>query len=296
MSSFENVILENLEEFAGKMANLIVLQKVTLDSFSKEMSACIEYASNLENSAFGSDFPISVQRMHYYCLETGMLKTYGYNKVTVDVQQNRLFEHKNKQYQWLLAEGYEIYAKYIETIYACAGYCDQSLWLMSDFGNTPYLAKIERELSFYKLQASKKKETPRSILTQLRKVLPHIEYVEKNNKCKKNVQLTLSLIQNLRHIIVHCGGEVKDKEAFIKKVLQESCLFNDKTQNNEYRDFINYYFGDGDYGNLILLLEQDVSVNSGIKTYIDRLGSLLNFLVSHAAMITMELHKHITKS
>ncbi|WP_210442775.1 hypothetical protein [Vibrio crassostreae] len=294
MSLFEKEVLDSYNKFAGRMSNLIVLQKVAKDSFSKEISACIEQAENLKDSQLGGDLPISAQNMTYYCLETGEARFYGFSKVTVEEQKMRLFEHKNKQYQWLLAEAYEIYAEYLETIYACAGYCDQNLWLMADFGNIPYSTKIKHDMHFYKQQASKKKDKPKSILTQFRRVFPCIESIEINNAHKINIQLSISLIKNLRHIIVHEGGIVNNKEMFIQKVLKECSLYNSKSPNEKHITYIDNYFGDKEYENLILLLEKTHTTELPLHMFTDRLGNLIDLLVAHASLITTELHKHIT--
>ncbi|WP_172562926.1 hypothetical protein [Vibrio furnissii] len=295
MSLFEKEVSDNYNEFASRMSNLRVLQKVAKDSFSKEMSACIESAESLKGSQLGDDFPISAQNMTYYCLETGEARFYGFSEITIEEQKMRLFEHKNKQYQWLLAEAYEIYAEYIETIYACAGYCDPSLWLMADFGNIPYSENIKHDMEFYKQQANKKKDKPKSILTQFRRVFPKIESIERNNAHKLNIQLSISLIKNLRHIIVHEGGTVNDKEMFIQKVLKECSLYNPKSPNENHLAYIDSYFGDKEYENLILLLEKTHTTEFPLHMFTDRLGNLMELLVAHASLITTELHKHITK-
>jgi len=283
------------EEFASKMANLKVLQKVTHESFKKEVLACMEYSKGVENIHPDEQLPLSIQNMFFYCLKSGEARLYGHSKVTIQEQKDRLFHHKNKQYQWLLAEAYEIYADFLESLYACAGYSDNNLWAMSDFGSISCNDINGKDLSFYNVQASKKKDRPKSILNQFRRKFPEIQNVELDNKHGINLQLTLSLIQNFRHIIVHENGIVKDKKVFLKKVLTEACLYNGGNYNEKYLSYINQFFGGGEHANLILLLEKSHETDFPIQFITDRLGNFISLLVAHSALITEELLKHITK-
>lgn len=46
----------------------------------------------------------------------------GYRNNNVEEQTYLLLLHKNKQYQWLLVEAYEIFENFIKSVYGCAGY------------------------------------------------------------------------------------------------------------------------------------------------------------------------------
>ena len=47
---------------------------------------------------------------------------YGYKERRLEDQKRAVWRHKNKQYQWLLAEAYELFEDFIESAYGFAGF------------------------------------------------------------------------------------------------------------------------------------------------------------------------------
>ena len=144
--------------------------------------------------------------MLFYDAKTGEARSiFGRREISVEDRMKAVVLHKNKQYQWLLVEAYEAFEDYIEDVYAYAGLIDKNLWPCRHFGNISLSELSNKDFNWFrnKIDTIRNKD---SISNQFRKVFSNIEEIETKNELNINLKLTIVLIENLRHIIVHKGG------------------------------------------------------------------------------------------
>lgn len=223
---------EALEKYHAKMSLIILFQRRTNEAMIREVK---RLAEPQKKNIFVHDYMsfISVNGELKYFDEKLSKKN---DLVLFTIQQ------KNKQYQWLLVEAFESFETFLKEIYAIAGYVDNNVWMLKDFGETP-LEEIQDKSFNWFLERSKKqhaREPARTILNTLRTAFPEIESSETNNHFKVNLKLALMLIMQLRNVIVHCSGEISDQEDFTKKVLQKAGLSESKYN----RSFLNLFYTD----------------------------------------------------
>lgn len=266
------------------MVQLHLTQRVVKNTTKKERKELEKYTNNLQNQNISSD------NFYYLSLEDGERKIYGRQTATAQEQYNFIVIHKNKQYQWLLAEAYEEFEDFIENIYAYIGFKDNNLWRCSDFGNTTLSTLKDKDYEWF--QERSRKQKTKDILKRLGDNFSEIENINKNNVSGVNLKLAITLIENLRHIIVHKNGVIDKKEKFIQHILEKAGLCNNGKPKLEYTEFITQYFGGGENKNRIRLLDIPQS-NYGIITNV--LETLTNYLVAYSFFIIKIIRKNFDK-
>ena len=278
-------------DFSGKMSGFQLFQRVVQKTSEKELIAFHEYSESLANNPKQKVISQSLDNMYFHCARSGRLKIFDQKKSSVEDRKLAVIMHQNKQYQWLLAEAYECFEDYLESMYACAGFADKSLWPLCDFGNISINELNNQDFNFFLEQSRKKRDVPRSILRQFRNVFPELKELEIKNKLKINLHLALTFIELLRHIIVHKNGWVSDKDEFTEKVIQKVGLFNNGRYKSAHANFIKSYFGDKKYKNMILLLEIRDDDQSG--AYLSPFNNLFGYLMSYSFLIYEFLLEYI---
>jgi hypothetical protein len=76
--------------------------------------------------------------MTFYDAITGNVIFYDHKKLSIEDRYLHIFIHKNKQYQWLLAEAYEEYEDYLENIYAYYGKVNNAFGHLKTMAIFPY--------------------------------------------------------------------------------------------------------------------------------------------------------------
>lgn len=131
----------------------------------------------------------------------------------------------------------------------------------------------------------------RHIRKRFRNKYPLLKRFEIKNKLDINLQLTIDLIEQLRHHIVHTSGVVSNKEDFIKKVLKKSGLLKNGKPNIQHKEFIETFFRAGDYKNTIYLLKIPANQEASVDNYIDIFEPLSDYLMAYAHLIVECLPK-----
>lgn len=205
---------------------------------------------------------------------------------TIEDRKIFLIENKNRQYQWLLAEAYELYEDFLEKLYANIAYIDPSLWPLGNYGNS-YLEEInDQELDFF-IEKSKKKDV-KHILKNLRKKFPQLKKYEADNALNIDYKLFIQLIENLRHIIVHNKGLVLSQKSFVESIFEKIGLSSQSKNAKDKKAEISRFFeGNGEEPNQIRLLE--LKANPKSFRHDDRLGFLLDVLMTHAHIVYIAL-------
>jgi hypothetical protein len=277
--------------YSDKIAQLHLYQRAMKELATAEIKKLNEYAVSFSDKPEILELSSSYNNMYFYAARDGEAKLYAHKKSSVEDRIESVYLHKNKQYQWLLAEIYEVYEDFLEEIYAYIGSKDNSLWPLIDFGNVRLSDLKNKDFEYYLTQAKKKDDIPHSILNSIRQSFPDYYKLETENKLNKNIRLLIVLVEKLRHIIVHCGGVVKDKKEFIELVIRKAGFFNDGKYKKEYYDFIEGFFGAEQYSTTISLLEIRVMPELPILAEVDRFEILSNILSASAYAICEEINK-----
>lgn len=280
---------EIIELFANKLSDIILFQRAVKKTAQKELKYIEEYAAQFQDKPDIVELSSSHDVMYFSDAVNGTATPYAHRVSSIEDRYLSIVLHKNKQYHWLLAEAYEEFADFLERAYAFMGYRDSNFWPMSDFGKISISDLPTKDFNWHLEHARTKRDLPHSILNRFRKQFPEIVDIETNNALNINLALAVTLIEFLRHIIVHNGGKVSDKSKFIERILKKAGLYNNGRYEDSYVQFIESFFGTGEYENTIALLEIKVDMNVPLDVTIDQFGKLTGYLMAYA----LELYKNI---
>lgn len=282
-------IQEIFSRYTEAVAQLHLYQRAVKTNAAKELAELDKYAKALENHPDLKELPASVDNMIFRSARDGGHRVFAHKKTSLEEKASRVFYHKNKQYQWLLSEAYELFADFVEDAYAYAGYIDSDFWPLSDFGSISLSELKTKDFDWFAAQARAKRDVPQSALNRLREKLPDFADLEKNNKIGVDLKLLAILVEHLRHIIVHMGGVSKDKDKFIENVLKKTGYSSKGKAAEEHIEFINGFFADGKQKNMVVLLEVRVSPEIPLDIHVDIFGLLSSGLVSCAHALSESL-------
>lgn len=231
---------------------------------------------------------VSMQNLCFRTADTGSNHFYAFKDITIQAQIDALVRRTNRQYQWLLAEAYELFEDFLENAYACAALENKNLWPLRDFGVLTFdeLASV----TFDKLleQAKSKKGKPQSLLLPLREKLQRIRDLETRNCLNANLWFKINFIEKLRHHIVHTRGAVADKKQFAKDLLSKMGLYNCGKPEKEYLALIDAYVqpdGDGD-AHVVRLLNVPLPAEGPFAVHLDLFNDLSDGLLAYAHLLT----------
>lgn len=255
-----------------------------------------EQKQRIENNEYlDVDDEIKVCRLSYFDIMRENLINPEFTPHMIDGLYDLTLSHHNKQYQWLLVEAYELYAKFLKDLYVLIGFYDNDFWCASDFGDIS-INEITSQPKEWFEKCVINKETYK-ILEQFRKKLKLTQNYETGKdivingitayrdpyKEKKNYQYYMQMITKFRNYIVHDKGEVSDKEKMLKNIVNSK-----KPEEIEnFKMVVDAYFGLNKYENTICLIEIKSPIVSsfGNHTY-SRLFILLQIISSHATLIS----------
>ena len=272
-------------DFTGRMGELQLLHSTAKSSVDEDLRRLHEYAEAMESDQRDTNEASSVHNLAFKNAKTGDFEFYMQARRTIEERSLHAHLHKNKQYQWLLAEAYEEFEDFIEKAYAFYGLQNRSFWPLRDYGNITFSELGEKSFDWYAEQAKKKKGAPHSILNRFRSQFPELCTIEIDNKFEINLSFAIALIEKMRHIIVHKGGVVTDKEAFINSVFNQAGLSTSGQDGRHYVNFINRFFGLGEHQNLIVILEVPTNPEIPLDFHINVFRKLTNYLMAYAHLI-----------
>jgi hypothetical protein len=279
---------EIFKNFSERLTEINIYQRIAKETAQKELEQLNIYAEKIKNNTQLEAMSLSLDSMYFSDARTGELKLYGFRQSFIDDRTKIAVFRQNKQYCWLLAEAYEEFEDFLESVYAYIGYKDNNDWLLSDFGKVSFSELVDKDYNWY-LSKVKEKDKIKHIISRFRVLHPELVEIEMNNKLNVNLRVAIELITNLRHIIVHKSGIVSDKDIFLKNVLENSGLYNNGKYNPVYKIFIERFFGEGEYKNIICLLEIKHPENP--LAYYNLYRQLLGYLMAYATLIFENIKK-----
>ncbi|CAK2554421.1 conserved hypothetical protein [Vibrio crassostreae] len=284
------------QSYSSKMTQLCLYQRAMQDITKKELEKLAEYENLIKKKPELKEHSSSNHLMAFRMASNGEHYFYGHKKISPKDKYISIFLHKNKQYQWLLSEAYEEFEDCIESLYAYAGFTNNNFWPLNDYGNITLSEIKNKDFNWFEEQAINKKGAPTSIINKFRSSFFEIEKLEEKNELGVNLRLAITLVELLRHVIVHRGGTVLDKSKFRERVLKKSGLYNNGKVSEEHSQLIDSFFGSGDYDKMIVLLEVPTNPDIPLDTHINVLDLLIGYLMAYIHIIYESLKSSHNKS
>src|SRR5687768_1425988 len=153
-------IAEIFSRYTDQVCEIHLYQRVLKTNARKDFEQLtqlgIQHEKIYEEEPVLKEIPLSA---HNFFFRTAQFDKkywfYGYKERSLEDQKLAVWRHKNKQYQWLLAEAYELFEDFIASAYGFAGFKDRNFWPLSDFGNISLLELDQQNLDWFISQAKK---------------------------------------------------------------------------------------------------------------------------------------------
>jgi hypothetical protein len=241
-------------------------------------------------------FGNSVDAFYFYNPYTGLATAYHAKKTSIDEAIELTYLHKNKQYQWLLAEAYEAYEDYLENMYACVGYSDPRLWPDKDLASLSPSKTQSLGLDWFFEKSRNKRGGAGAILCHFRRILPNLKTIERVNHIGVDLRLSISIVEKIRHIVVHRNGKIESRGKLVDAILKSSNLLNNKALEPPARARIDDHIGTREIDGLIILVERPIFQSGGFSMRVNRHENLVGELLGHAHVLRHELSQLFAKS
>lgn len=279
-----NLIQSRLDRFFGEVAVIQHYKRISANIAKQTISDLQERVKQLsgQDDETRELMGKSVNVFYLCCPYTGSTHPYSYKAFTHQENVRLVHLHKNKQYQWLLVEAYELFEDFMVSLYEFIR--DQSEFFCLDKDK-------DKVLSTFDL----KKKVPQ-IINMLREKLPELKCMEVENKTETNLRLHVCMAERFRHVIVHKNGKTGDVANMVHTILKRANLLDDKARAPGARRTIGEYIETGDDEGVIALTEQSVFKYGGLSMDIDRHENLVNALMEHALVTTLSLVKYMRKA
>lgn len=270
------VVQEEFEKLLEKITNADVYKRVTADIFHERKDTLIRQHEQLPEWINKED-----HGPHYFIMysspstsEEVIIKTKTY-KLNDQIELNTL--HKLKTYQWLLAEAYEAFEDFIETVYADCGVRGSNLWIRPE----GWKHEGSTRLSDYIKPRQKGSSTPHIQLNAFRERSEHFRTHEA--KEGNNYRVVFVLIEKFRHLIVHEGGYCTNFESLMKKVQRDLSGVSFKDIRSCFDSYLIPHRG----ARLVDLLEYpaEAGPNTVIGAYHDTMSYFFNKLIEYALLV-----------
>lgn len=129
-------ITEIFKKYTDKVVQIQLFHRAVKQNAKNELVLLKQYEEHIDDPKQKTT-PLSAHNMFFRTVIGESPYFYGYEVSSLEDKINAVALHKNKQFQWLLAETYETFEGFIEEAYAFAGYMDKNFWVKEDFGKKP---------------------------------------------------------------------------------------------------------------------------------------------------------------
>lgn len=187
------------------------------------------------------------------------------------------FLQKIRSYNWVLAEAYEAFERFLIFSYAYCGLNRLDIWRAP----TKWAHENSDNILHYNTARA-----PYGQLLEFRRNSHHFKTYETKNSTGTNYKVIIVLIEKLRHITVHSEGRKDNLSSLINKVQSQLKDENPK----EIQEYINSYFLPYNGTHLIDLLEYPSDDIPG--AHHDYLHGFLRALVEYGKLIFESIETH----
>lgn len=278
-------IKDIFSEFSDRVTNINYSQREIRSASDDEIRRLCEIKGAQVHDASSEDLLSSLHAFYFCDIRDGMHKLLRQKESSISDRIKHAIERKNRKYQWLLVELYEAFEDYLEDAYALSGYLDVNFWPLRDYGDAFLVDIDKKDYSWFQDRVRQKRDKPYSLIKVFRSKFPQVSDFEVENKRNVDLRLMLVLIELLRHVIVHKGGVVQNRDEFMKKVLERTGLYKNGAAEEKNKAIIEMFFGVEEYGNTVRVLELLGDQIGSINRQISVFEFASDCLVSYAYMI-----------
>jgi len=291
-------IQKQFDLFSSRLADLNDYHSFNLDLVKTSYERLLERDKLIKSLEDEKDDTAYERGTRFYSLDPYTNEEVCIGGAIISKSKDDLYGLKfihNKQIQCLLVDAYEAFGEYLKSIYAHAGHLDNNLWSLSDFGNIS-LNEIEGlSLNWFKEKTNKIINTDR-IINQLKKKIPELAESLEKNKPNIDYNFRLSVVEHIRHIIVHRNGYIKNEDEFIRKILEKVGKYNNGNFSQEHGNYIKQFYCDctKKHENIIYLNRVYSELeDTGLYFFHDKFSLLIQNLASYAIILNKSLNNHI---
>ena len=279
---------QQYERFLSAFTDIELIERAMRDSTKDQYRALMVNAQNLKAQGL-EDLSSAHHTMTFRSLRDG--ETRLYRHVTRNSKQLRhdLLIRQNKQYQSLLAEAYERFEDYVEFAYGAGGALKPTFWRPKELQGLHAAKGATPTLSDFVEHSNSPHHTGDVLwkLGRFRTVFGTFKSAEQSNQNYRSTRFVLVLVEMLRHVIVHNGGRIKDKSAFVGRIFTRSGLSSSGNDGAVLTAMIDDFLGTSEGEVIVHLL--DVKHLDLPGAYTSRIGVLIDLLLAYANCIQNEV-------
>ncbi len=279
------------------------------EAYSSEVASVHAYISTIRREAETEFHRLVEQKIHLQALNlpkhqivgmgnhvfrtasNGEYFFYDFRDYTIDSLMESLVNRTNRQYQWLLAEVYELFEDFLEKAYAAAAIINKDLWPLRDYGSITFDAIDTVNFDFLLKQARAKKGKPQSLLNPLRMRLPMLKRFETVNSLDTDLWFAINFVEKLRHHIVHTKGLISSKADFVEQLLKKCGAYNNGRPDQRYLELIDNYVRPMAAAHYVRLLEFPLENKDYYRCYVDMFKELSNRLLAYAHLLASSFER-----
>ena len=288
-------IEEILETFRNNVVQVEIFRNLAKETTKKEILRFSEIA--LADAKQSRDEVLhyeSYERIGYYDPASGVYTSYGGLRSTPNDRILQLIKQKNRQYGWLLVEAWEEFEDYLERTYAWLGNHNWQSWKLREIANVTHEQLSKNPFSWYLEKVRENySRNPKNILKRFRAIFPEYKKNETINRIDTNMRVSVELIANLRHKIVHARGTVSDRSGFIERVLSGAGVWNNGNPSVKNRTLVESCLSREPDECFVQLIEIPIELPEGtppkaqriLNPQVDICSLLISDLVAQAVLI-----------
>ena len=292
------MIQKQFDIFSSRLADINDYHAFNMDLVKISYEDLVENGEAIKKIEKGTSFIDHGRGTRFFTLDPYTDEKISIGDVIISTLKDDLYSLRfihNKQIQWLLVDAYEAFEDYLKLIYAYVGYSDNNFWSLGDYGNISLNEIKDLNLSWFE-EKTNKTISPDRILKQLKNKIPELTASLESNKSKIDYNYRLSVVEHIRHIIVHRNGYIKNEKEFIKKILDRVGKYNNNRYSQEHGDYIKQFYCDctKKHENIIYLNRvYSKHEDTGLNFFHDKFSFLIENLASYAIIINKSLNNHM---
>lgn len=165
-------IAEIFRRYTDQICEIHLYQRILKTNAREEYEGVIQFGIQQERiweeHGVPKEIPLSTHNFFFRTAHFNQQNFfYGYKERRLEDQKLAVWRHKNKQYQWLLAEAYELFEDFMERADAFAAYNDRNFWPLKNYGNISLLELEKQNFEWFVSQANR--DTLKNILERFSK-------------------------------------------------------------------------------------------------------------------------------
>lgn len=237
-------IEELFSQFADNITATFAHHQYAKEQADRELHGLVKQREILCESPELLSEPISLSFNYFLSAIDGKPTTFGKRHLTIDERIKSVLSHKNKIYQWTIAEAYEHFEKFCWRFYCAMGCAHPDFWSEKDYERSDKPAEQRLTITYeerLKLTTHKKNRTT-EILRTIRAKRPEFTRLERKNQLGQDLKLFIVMCEKFRHQIVHAGGFLPtDKDSFVNDCLTKAGISGKKRE--DHRIQVEKYIG-----------------------------------------------------